>query len=84
MELFVFVFENGLKLISQVRPVEEAELGDPNYELVEPFQLTGEKLTPWLIDYTVQNTMLIHSDKILTMVKPTTALAVKYEEAIKN
>lgn len=84
MNLFVFVFENGLKLISQVKPVEDAELGDPNYELVEPFQLTGEKLTPWLIDYTTQHKMLIHSDKILTMVEPTTALKLKYEEAIKN
>jgi hypothetical protein len=84
MDLFVFVFDNGLKLLSRVRPVDDAEFGDPNLELVEPFQLTGEKLTPWLIDYTVQHTMLVHSDKILTMVKPTTSLAIKYEEAIKK
>lgn len=84
MNLFVFVFENGLKIISQIRPIEDAELGDPNYDLVEPFQLTGEKLTPWLIEYTPQNTMSIHSDKILTIVTPTTSLAIKYEEAIKK
>lgn len=84
MNVFVFIFENGIKLISQIRQVQDFEIGDPNYELVEPFEIIGEEIKPWLIEYTVQNTMMIHSDKILTMVKPTTALAIKYEGAIKN
>jgi hypothetical protein len=83
MNVFVFIFENGLRLISQIRQLE-AELGDPNYELVEPFEIVGDELKPWLIEFTTQNTMPFHSDKLLTMVKPTTKLMVKYEESIKN
>jgi hypothetical protein len=40
-------------------------------------------LTPWLVEFTNQNTFMIHSEKILTIVDPKPTLIEKYQDLIK-
>ena len=59
-------------------------------ELTEPFVINTESITngktfsPWIFDYTNQNTMMISSDKILTIVEPNETLLQKYEDLTKK
>ena len=56
-------------LISQIEEVG-ADIGEPDCKLIEPFILgTDNTLQPWLIDITSQNTFMMSSDKILTLVE---------------
>ena len=60
------------------------DLGEPDCKLIEPFQLKEDgSLSPWLVDITRQNTFMIHSDKILTIVEPNSKLIEKYEDLVK-
>ena len=58
--------------------------GEPDCKLTEPF-IIGEQdaLTPWLVDVTNQNTFMISSDKILTLIDPKPTLLEKYERLLK-
>ena len=39
-------------------------------------------LSPWLLNVTNQNTFMLSSDKILTIVDPNSKLSKKYEEML--
>jgi len=74
-------------LVSQIEEVY-AEIGDPNCKLVEPFVLTVDSngnitLSPWLMEYTNENSYMISSDKILTLVKPKGTIEEKYWSLVK-
>ena len=74
---------NQTILITQIEEIG-AEIGEPDCKLVEPFLLgDNETLSPWLIDVTNQNTFMLSSDKILTLVDPKPTLLEKYENLIK-
>jgi len=74
---------NQTILITQIEEIG-AEIGEPDCKLVEPFLLgDNETLSPWLIDVTNQNTFMLSSDKILTLVDPKPTLLEKYETLIK-
>jgi hypothetical protein len=61
-----------------------ADIGEPDCKLIEPFILgIDNTLQPWLLDITSQNTFMMSSDKILTLVDPKPTLLEKYEELIK-
>ncbi len=79
----LIVLTNNLKLVSQIEEVG-AEIGEPDCKLVEPY-LLGEQdtLSPWLVDVTNQNSFMLSSDKILTLVDPKPTLLEKYEKLIK-
>ena len=83
---------NNQMILSQIEEVT-SELGEPDCKLVEPFVVTtsDQKITlqegmmvlaPWLLNVTNQNTFMISSDKILTIVDPNTKLTKKYEEML--
>tara|TARA_B100000965_G_C18982426_1_gene494609 strand:- start:248 stop:463 length:216 start_codon:yes stop_codon:yes gene_type:complete len=58
-----------------------SELGEPDCKLTEPFIINDDgTLSPWLLDITNQNTFMISSDKILTLVDPNSKLVKKYED----
>ncbi len=62
-----------------------SELGAPDCKLVEPFIINEDgTLSPWLLDVTTQNTFMLSSDKILTLVEPNSKLIQKYEDIIKE
>ena len=63
----------------------QGELGGPDCKLTEPFVINDDgTLSPWLLDVTTQNTFMMSSDKILTLVVPNSKLIQKYEDIIKE
>ena len=59
----------------------QSELGGPDCKLTEPFLINDDgTLSPWLLEVTTQNTFMISSDKILTLVDPNSKLIKKYED----
>jgi len=79
----LIILPNNQILVSQIEEIG-ADIGEPDCKLIEPFLLTKEQtLYPWLIDYTSQNTFMIHSEKILTITDPKPTLLEKYQDLIK-
>ena len=73
-----------LNLLTQIEEVG-GDLGEPDCKLTEPFVVSDDgTLTPWLVNLTNQNTFMIHSDKILTIVVPNGKLVDKYEDLTKE
>ena len=72
-------------IVTQVEEVQ-SELGGPDCKLTEPFVYDQENdiLSPWLLNITTQNTFMISSDKILTLVDPNSKIVKKYESVIEE
>ena len=72
-------------IVTQVEEVQ-SELGGPDCKLTEPFlyDQENEVLSPWLLNITTQNTFMISSDKILTLVDPNSKIVKKYESVIEE
>tara|TARA_E500000305_G_scaffold72595_1_gene58469 strand:- start:221 stop:475 length:255 start_codon:yes stop_codon:yes gene_type:complete len=84
MEIKVLVLTNKQLLVSQIEEVAPLDIGDPNCKLIEPFILgEDDTLSPWLVSVTNDNTFMICSDKILTLVDPKPTLLEKYQNLIK-
>ena len=82
--LKLVVLTNQQKILTQIEEVS-TELGEPDCKLIEPFIVNEDgTLSPWLLDVTTQNTFMISSDKILTLVEPNSKLIQKYEEVLKE
>jgi hypothetical protein len=80
----ILVMPNNLILLSQIDEVG-GDIGEPDCKLTEPFIVNEDgTLSPWLVNVTNQNDMVIHSDKILTIVEPTGTLVDKYTELVKE
>jgi len=78
--LKILILLNNQKVISEIEEVQ-SELGEPDCKLTEPFIINDDgTLSPWLLDITTQNTFMISSDKILTLVQPNSKLVKKYED----
>ena len=74
----------NLNLLTQIEEVG-GELGEPDCKLTEPFMVHEDgTLSPWLVNLTNQNTFMIHSDKILTIVVPNGTLVDKYSDLVKE
>jgi hypothetical protein len=74
---------NNLILITQIEEVS-SELGEPDCKLIKPFVVNSEQeLIPFLCGYTSQDTFMMSSDKILTIVDPKPTLLEKYQDLIK-
>lgn len=75
---------NNQILLSQIEEIG-ADIGEPDCKLIEPFIMnqSSMELSPWMIDYTNQNTFMIHSEKILTIMDPKPTLIEKYQNLIK-
>lgn len=82
--LKLLVLTNNQILIAQIEEVS-TDLGEPDCKLIEPFILNQSdlSLSPWLVDYSTQNTFMIHSDKILTIADPNGKLKDKYESLVE-
>ena len=67
--------------------IEEAggDIGEPDCRLVEPFVVNDDgTLAPWLVSLTNQNSFMMHSDKILTIVEPNGTLVDEYSDLVKE
>ena len=82
--LQILILTSNQKIITQVEEVQ-GELGGPDCKLIERFVINDDgTLSPWLLDVTTQNTFMMSSDKILTLVEPNSKLIQKYEDIIKE
>ena len=67
-------------LIAEIVDVE-AQLGDPNCQLIKPYVYTGiDDMEPWKADITNQTEFMIRSENILTIADPTGTIIDKYTE----
>jgi len=79
----VILLTNSERLISEIEEVG-AEIGEPDCKLINPMEICeGNMLSPWMIDYTMQDTFMISSEKIITLADPLPTLLEKYLETIK-
>lgn len=83
----IVILVNGESLITQIEETP-SELGEPDCKLIKPFELNKSAndevyLESWNSNYTSQDTFMIHSDKILTIVDPKPTLLEKYQSLIK-
>jgi hypothetical protein len=83
----VIIFLNGQCVVSEIEEVG-ADLGEPDCKLVKPFEVKKDIaenvfLIPWNSDYTSQDTFMVSSEKILTIVDPKPTLLEKYQNLIK-
>ena len=82
--LKILILVNNQTVISEIEEVQ-SELGEPDCKLTEPFTINEDgTLSPWLLDLTNQNTFMISSDKILTLIEPNSKLVKKYEDVIEE
>jgi len=65
-------------IISEISEVA-AEFGDPNCKLTNPCYT--DSMNKWLGEYTNQKEMMIHSDKIITIIDPNEEYLKKYIDA---
>ena len=81
----ILALTNNQILISEVVEVAAMDIGQPDCKLVNPCIITeGKMLEPYLMDYTRDNTLMMGSDKILTLAEPTPTLLEKYQDLIKE
>ncbi len=79
----VILLTNSERLISEIEEVG-AEIGEPDCKLINPMEICeGNMLSPWMIDYTMQDTFMISSEKIITLADPLPTLLEKYLETTK-
>ena len=74
----ILLLSNNERIISQIEEVP-AEYGDPNCKLINPCYTDSMK--GWCNEYTNQKTMMIHSDKIITIIDPNKEYLKKYIDA---
>lgn len=85
----IIVFLNGDVIITTIEEVP-SELGEPDCKLIKPFVVKKNSmdglspvLEPWLSSITKQEELMVHSDKILTIVDPTARLQELYTDLTK-
>ena len=75
------------KIIKVIEEVGSADIGEPDCKLINPFVINTEAghtvLEPFLASVTKETTLMMGSDKILTLAEPTPTLLEKYQDLLK-
>ena len=75
----ILALTNQQILISEIEEAPAADIGEPDCKLINPFIVKSDKtIEPFLNGYTKDSTLMMGSDKILTLVDPTPTLLEKY------
>ena len=77
----VLILMNQMILISEIDEVI-ADIGQPDCKLIHPCVIIDGKVSKWMSDLTPNKEMFISSDKILTLVDPTSKLLFEYKKTI--
>ena len=81
----ILALTNNQILISEVIEDAAMDIGQPDRKLDNPCIITeGKMLEPYLMDYTRDSTLMMGSDKILTIAEPTPTLLEKYLDLLKE
>tara|TARA_B100001094_G_scaffold324789_1_gene377951 strand:- start:617 stop:877 length:261 start_codon:yes stop_codon:yes gene_type:complete len=75
----VLLLSNQEIVVSEIEEIA-CEIGDPNCKLTKPYKIEGGALHKWMQDYTEQNEIMISSDKIITLVTPSSLIFDKYSK----
>ena len=75
----VLLLSNQEIVVSEIEEVA-SEIGDPNCKLTKPYKIEGGALHKWMQDYTEQNELMINSDKIITLVTPSSIIFEQYSK----
>ena len=71
-------------LISEIAEIAATVPGEPDCKLINPFVINTESgqitLEPFLASVTRETTLMMGSDKILTLAEPTPTLLEKYQD----
>ena len=79
----VILLTNSERLISEIEEVG-AEIGEPDCKLINPMEIwESNNLAPWIMDHTMQDTLMISSDKIITLADPMPTFLEQYLEQTK-
>ena len=73
----VIIFKNDLVLIARLEE-KGSEMGEPDCQLTDPFELKGEYLESWP-SFSMQRSMMVHSDSFLTILEPDKNHLDKYQ-----
>lgn len=71
------VLLNGTVLIGKIEEVS-AELGDPNCQVSDFYEITSEGMKKWL-DFSNDDKVMLRSENILTIVEPNLKTVKEYE-----
>jgi hypothetical protein len=71
------VLISGTILIGKIEEVA-AELGDPNCQVSDYYEITSDGLKTWL-DFTNDDKVMLRSENILTIVEPDLKTVKEYE-----
>ena len=75
----ILALTNQQILLTEVEESPAADIGEPDCKLINPFIVKSDKtIEPFLNGYTKDSTLMMGSDKILTLVDPTPTLLEKY------
>ena len=81
----ILALSNQQIIISELEEVAALDIGQPDCKLINPFLVSSDKtLEPFLNGYTKDSTLMMGSDKILTLAEPTPTLLKKYLDLIKE
>lgn len=82
LEPQLIIFQDGTKLLSVVSD-KQADIGQPDCVLTNPYVIseTGD-LEPWLGKFTTRRIFIVHSEKFLTVTRPTRSYIQKYKNLI--
>ena len=84
-QIKILALTNDTILISEIEEVGSADIGEPDCKLINPFVVKdGKTLEPFLRDVTRETTLMMGSDKILTLAEPTPTLLEKYLDLNKE
>ena len=78
----VLYLTNNLVLIAEIDEVL-ADIGQPDCKIINPCLIKDGKLSKWMSDLTPNTEMFMSSEKILTLVDPTTKLLDDYVNTIQ-
>lgn len=81
--LMVVILNNGTALMTEVEEVSASIPGEPDCKFINPFEIKGDTLVPWLYDYTDERNVMISSDRVLTLVEPNKTILDKYKTLTK-
>ena len=76
------ILKNGINLIAEIIEKEEVEVGEPDWRLVNPFEIVeDDQLRRWP-SFTDQRSLMIESDNVLTAVDPSETIKNRYKGVI--
>ena len=81
----ILALSNNQILISEIVEVAALDIGQPDCKLINPFLVKDKGiLEPFLGNVTRETTLMMGSDKILTLADPTPTLLEKYLDLLKE